>query len=110
MHQKNIEAGGLFGQCYGFKVCTGARAHGCMGARVNVILAVISGMMNPNAIGSKIGQSNGRVTFEFSGKRRINIISRFMPRRHIRLNWSGYFSTLEKDTGEAYTGLENFLR
>ena len=28
MHPKNIEVGGLFGQCHGFKVCTGARYRG----------------------------------------------------------------------------------
>ena len=59
--------------------------------RVCIILTVISGMMNPKAIGSKSGWRNGILTFMFSEKRRRNILRRVTRRRHVRSNRSGSF-------------------
>ena len=55
-------------------------------ARANVILAVILGMTNLKAVGSKNGQINGREIFMQLPKRLINILRKVTPRRTVRPN------------------------
>ena len=65
--------------------------------QVHIILAVISRMTNPNVIGSKSGQRNGRGTFALSEKRRRNILMSVTLLRHVRSDRSGYICNVIKN-------------
>ena len=60
-------------------------------ARAPVVSAVISGMMNLNAIGSNIGHRNGGKIFVQSPKWWGNILSKVTTRRSVQSNWSRSF-------------------
>ena len=61
------------------------------------ISGVIWGMTNPNEVGSKIGQRNGREIFIHSEKGRINILRRVTPQWPVRSNWSwSFYNALQR--------------
>ena len=72
---------------------------GLMFAWAHVILAVILGMINPNAVVSNIGQKNWIEIFMQSPKRRINLIRKVTPQWSMRSNWGAFFSTRDKRYG-----------
>ena len=79
-------------------------------AQAHIILAVILGMMNPKAIGSKRGQINGREIFVLSEKQREIYSGKLCCGGPCDLIGVDILQHMTKDTGQELVDLENVLQ